>query len=175
MRVIQIFIFSLILTLPLDCLAASNPPDFRVALSVSADESIKGRIESYISRELRALGDVTQTKENSEYDIGIVALKSFSKSGYQTGIVLSITIHYKFDNQFISFSFKEESMEIGLELTSGLYFYPDHWLRIGATEDLKSICSGIVADFDSQILQERRETYQRMLDAINKRNSSVNN
>jgi hypothetical protein len=143
-------------------------------LFVSADESIKGQIESYLSRELRALGDVTQSKNNYEYDITVVALKSHSKSGYEAGIVLSINIHQKFDNQFITFMFKEENKESGVEWTNGLYYYPEHWVRIGSNEDLKSICLGIIADFDSQILQKRRDSYQKMLDIIKKNKDQAN-
>jgi hypothetical protein len=174
MKAKQFLIFLAILKLPALGLAADNSLSFRVGLFVSADESIKGRIESYLSRELRALGDVTQSKDNYEYDMTVVALKTQSKGGYETGVVLSVTIHQKFENEYLSSFFKEENKKAGIEWTNGLYFYPEHWVRVGANEDLKSICSGIIADFDSQTLQKRRDSYQKLIDTINKNKDSAN-
>jgi len=166
MRAKQFFIVLAILTLPSIVSATDNSLNFRVGFFVSADESIKGLIESYMSRELRALGDVTQSKDSYEYNLAVVALKTQSKAGHETGVVLSVSIHQKFDNQFISFAFEEDSKKFGMEWTSGLYYYPEHWVVVGS--DLKSICLEIIADFDSKILQKRRDSYQKMLDEINK-------
>ena len=62
---------------------------FRVAVIVSGDDSIKSRVKSYLSRELRNLGDVIQTKNNYEYEISVVTMAVRNKNGYKTGVVLS--------------------------------------------------------------------------------------
>ena len=51
----------------------------------------------------------------------------------------------------------KEFVKQGIALTNDLYYYPKHWIRSGSSHDLQSICRRIIADFDSQILQKRRD------------------
>jgi hypothetical protein len=141
-----------------------QPFSGRVQVSVSANESIKGKIESYLSRELRSLGDVVVTDDNPRWILSVVALESESKSGYKTGVDLSVVILEPFNNQFFVDMVPEKSKELASSMTSSLYSYSGHWLRVGAPEDLRSICNGIIADFDSSELKEARDFWQMMID-----------
>ena len=170
----QFLTLVIIFLLPNLEVSAEDNLEFRVGLFVSAEESIKSQIQSYISRELRALGDIIQSTDNYEYDMTIIALKVKTKGGQETGVVLSINIHRKFDNQLMSFMFKEEYEKSGTTWLGGLYYYPEHWLRIGSNDDLQPLCKEIITDFDSKILQKKRDDYQKMLDSIKKIKESDN-
>ncbi len=167
----KINLISILFLLISSQLYAADPLSFRVGFVVEAEDSIKGRIESYISRELRSLGDVIQSKENYDYFLSIIALKLRTESGYDTGVALSITIVSKFENKHMSFileDLKDEDKSIAMEFTSNLYYYPYHWLQKGSNEDLQSMCKDIVADFDIKFLQSYRDIYQIILDNKNK-------
>ncbi len=155
------------LVLPNVTLPANESPTYRVILSVSGDESKKNLIESYLSRELRALGDVVLSNEDSDYIISVVEVVITSKGGNENGIALSTTISRRFQNDFLSSMFKDDQVKYGMFWTNDLFFYPEHWLQLGSMEDIKSICVDIIADFDTKILQERRKSHQKLLDFIN--------
>lgn len=151
--------------LPLICFAQEIKPfSGRVSVSVSASDNIKGEIESYISRELRSLGDIVVTDDNPRWILSIVALESTTKGGYKSGIELSIVILEPFDNSYLLNQVNETSKELISTMTSGLHSYSGHWLRVGSPEDLRSICNGIVADFDTQHIKPSRELWQKIID-----------
>jgi len=136
----------------------------RVQVAVSASDSIKGKIESYLSRELRSLGDIVITDDNPRWILSVVALEAESKGGYKTGVVLSVVILEPFNNQFVVNMVPEKTKELVSGMTSSLFSYSGHWLRMGAPEDLRSICNGIIADFDSIELKSARDLWQKMID-----------
>lgn len=138
-------------------------PRFRVQVSVSADENIKGLITSYINRELRGLRDVEIVYKNPRWLLQVVALEISTKGGYKSGVALSIVVLEQFDNSYLK-SLMRETYEKNLVdlVTSNLYSVPNHWLRIGSEDDLRSICDGIVADFDTKHLEEARRLLRRL-------------
>lgn len=166
MKIRQIFVLVGILILPSLAFSAENALEFRVLLQVKGDESIESRIKSYLSRELRALGDVIQSKDNYKYDITVLGAKLENKGGDGVGVVISVNILTKFNNQHFSYMFKEEFAKDCITLTNGLYYYPKHWVRVGSDHDLQSICRGIIADFNSQILQKQRDELQEYIDLL---------
>ena len=166
MRIRQLFVLVGILTLPNLAFSANNALEFRVLLRVEGDESIESRIHSYLSRELRALGDVIQSKDDYRYDINVLGVKLKNTGGDEVGVVLSVNVLTRFSNQHFSYIFKEEYVKHGITLTNDLYYYPKHWVRSGSVHDLRSICRGIIADFDRQILQKQRDEPQEYIDLL---------
>jgi hypothetical protein len=157
MEIRQLFVLVGILSLPSLAFSADNALEFRVKLDVHCDESVANRIKTYLSEELRALGDVIQSEDNYRYDISVIGGKLKNTGGDGVGVVLSVNIHTKFDNQPLSYLFKDEFMKDGIALTNDLYYYPKHWVRSGSLHDLQSICRRVIADFDNQILQKQRD------------------
>ena len=51
-----------------------------------------------------------------------------------------------------------------LIITQNLCINFIHWVQTSPTEGLKSICEGIVADFDSICLKEKRAASNRLFD-----------
>ena len=54
--------------------APLGPPCTRVSLVVSAEDEVEGRVTSFVSRELRSLGDVVVTDTGADFVVAIVAL-----------------------------------------------------------------------------------------------------
>ena len=138
-------------------------PRFRVQVSVSADENIKGLITSYINRELRGLRDVEIVYKNPRWLLQVVALEITTKGGYKSGVALSIVVLEQFDNSLLKALMHETNQKDLVDLVaSNLYSLPDHWLRIGSEDNLRSICDGIVADFDTKHLEGARRLLRRL-------------
>lgn len=155
------------LLIPLVCIAGDMPQfSARVSVGVSADENIKGKIESYIARELRSLGDVIVTNDNPNWAIDIVALEAETRSGYKNGVNLSVVITKPFVNTFLVNQLDENYKSWVSAATTGLCRIYAEWLRIGSPEDLRSICNGIVADFDVHFLQPERKSWQEFADFL---------
>ena len=156
MNIKKIFVLVGILILPSLVFSADDALEFRVKLDVRGDESLEDQIENYLSRELRDLGDVIQSEDNYRYHITVLGanLKNTVGNGV---VVLSVSVHIKFDNLTFSSMLKKEFVREGIILTKGLYYYPKYWVRSGSVHDLRSICRRIITDFDSQILQKQRD------------------
>ncbi|GAH41599.1 unnamed protein product, partial [marine sediment metagenome] len=57
---------------------------------------MKNKIRSYLSRELRSLGDVSIVDEHPDWEISIIALE-VRRSGYKHGVSMSVLILSPFD------------------------------------------------------------------------------
>lgn len=144
----------------------ANQFSAKVQVSVSADDNIKGQVESYIKRELRSLQDVTLVDEGADWELSIVAMEVSTKSGYKSGVILSVVILSPFNNQMLSGMLQEKYKEFVTNLTKGLYWYPGHWLRIDSNDQLRSLCVELVADFDSKKLEESRKQHREIMKII---------
>lgn len=134
-------------------ISASFP--IRVRVDVTADKDIKGRIESYIKKDLQSLHDVTVTNEDAAWRLGILAL-SIPGDGDGHLTVLSVTITNPISYQAFSETLKDKYKQMFTNKTGYIDFYIDNWLRV-SDEDLAVICSEIVADFNSQYLEQIRQ------------------
>lgn len=136
---------------------------FRVQVGVTADENIKGLITSYINRELRSLRDVEIVDKDPRWLLEVIAVEISTKGGYKSGVALSIVVLEKFDNSYLKSLMRETyEKDLVVLLTSNLYAVLNHWLRVGSHDDLRSICDGIVADFDTKHLEESRRSLRRL-------------
>ena len=136
--------------------------EFRVQVSVSSkDDSFEGLVKSYINRELRSLRDVEIVYSNPQWKLSILAMPLSLKSGYKTGLALSIVVLPKFDNQLLTWPIPEDARRFITLMTSGLYHYPGHLLYTGSNDDLRKLCDEIVADFDTDYLEKARKSLKK--------------
>jgi hypothetical protein len=134
----------------------------KVKVRVSANENIKGSVGSYINRELRSLNDVELVDSNPEWEINVLAMETKTVSGYKSGFVLSTVIINRFDNQMLLAALPQNYKEAASKMTSSLWWYPDHWVITGSTDDLHKLCKEIVADFDTKHLEESRKSFREI-------------
>ena len=136
----------------------------KVKVAVSGSDNIKGEIKSFISRGLRSLGDVIVTDNNPDWLLSIVELETSTKNGYKSEVTLSVVILVPYDNKYILNEVSEESKKYISLSTSDLYSFKEHWLRVCSSEDLRNLCNGIVADFDTEYIKYARNIWQIYLD-----------
>jgi hypothetical protein len=90
MKFFYIYSLLILIILRVACVGAELPKfSASVTISVSANELIEQEVTSYISRELRQLGDVMIVDEGFRWQLGIVALEANLTDGKKSGFVLS--------------------------------------------------------------------------------------
>jgi hypothetical protein len=151
-----------------------------VKLDISADDKIKNQVYSYLSRELRSLGDVKVVDDNLGWTIKVLAQELSNQAGHKTGIVMS-SVYLKApwaDNRFAlaANTFLRGMAEKGEDyvpdneevwawpsvdrcLRSHLFFC-GQVLQVGGPEDLQALCKNSVATFDAKFLIAERVLYQ---------------
>jgi len=160
----------LLCLLPVLCLAQDLQPfSARVSVSVSANEKMKGLIESYISSELQSLGGIVVTDVSPRWVLSIVALEPETKDGLKMGITLSTVVLEPFDNRYVVSLVSPKSKEVVSSFTSGLYRYSDHLIHAGASRHLKTMCETIVANFDSNHIKPIKASWQSYIDTMQPR------
>jgi hypothetical protein len=142
---------------------------FRVAVIVSAKGNIKNLITSYVTRELRSLSDVVIVENNPQWVLAIVAFELRTKGGEKTGVAFSTVVLEPFNNNMLKTLLQEKYKDSGFSLTSNLYKFQAQWLQVGSESDIRSICSGIVADFDGEHLEKRRKLFQQIKELSEKK------
>lgn len=146
----------------------------RVQVVVQVDnESIKRKIVSYVSRELRSLGDVVVTDHEPRYIIDILALEGAFVSGKPTGTialstVLSEPLKETAQGKLLRQVLESKGWEWILVYVKDDNLYVTHWVQSGDTKDLRSLCETLVAWMDSQQFETRRRIWQASQDELSK-------
>lgn len=116
---------------------------FAVKVIIEADKNISSEIESYIKRELRSLGDVKIVEAEEDCALSIIVID------WQTGIAFSFA--------FLAVLRRDLYPEIKDTIEKeNVYLLGNLGLRTGSPEDLRKICEGIVAEFDTEFLEKYR-------------------
>lgn len=135
-----------------------------VRLSITADEPLQNQIYSYISRELRSLGDVEIVNQDAEWVINVVAMTVHSKSGTELGVAFSTVVLGSSQTLKVLVDISELSKKEREAFYTMIPLYctfNGHSLETGDKEDIKTLCHVIVVDFDFDHLKPSRETHQR--------------
>lgn len=141
---------------------AASEIRFRINVNISGDPTTENLVRSYANRELRAIGDVDLVDKKSDWLLSIICFQLETKSGYPSGVAVSVVITECYPNAAIVSLLPSEKKQLGDEITSDLNLFKDHWLRAGSKDDLKQICAKVVADFDSLYLEEERHRWRRV-------------
>ena len=127
---------------------------FRVAVEITTkDESIKSLIESYIKRELRSLGDVEVVKKDPHLKIEMVCIKHKSKDGNHLGYAFATAFTRK--HSTVDWLRTDISEDLKVFLTP-VYVLENLYLKVGGRESIKSSCQEIVADLDTEHIEQLR-------------------
>ena len=140
----------------------------RVKLQITAPEEIRNQIDSYISRELRSLGDVQIITDEPDFVISVLAIVVDNRAGYKAGFALTDVIlrpcqnKAKFWKMLFGQSLSEKQYATLEGMTADLYRFEDQHIRVSALTDLQGVCQEMVADFDTKHLKSEREWQQRV-------------
>lgn len=151
-----------------------------LSFAVFAEEQIKtkvkvtvdGRVEasSFITRELRSLGDVEVVSTNQDYSINILVLETKTKQNIATGFALSILITR---GNSIALVLGMTTNRIADEQALGLVnaaavaskdlvILEEHEVETCGPDGLRKVCEEIVARFDSEHLERDRRTWNQI-------------
>lgn len=159
----------LVIFFALSCVAAGQEkPVFRLEVNVTAEDSFKGELTSYINQNLRSLGDVVVTAAEPHVRISIMAIKNAIPGygdSYAFSIVVSKPIPAPFKTLLLS-GYSGREREARLILLKDQESITNHFIRIGS--DLSRMSKQIVGDIDSQDIEIKRKTYQQTLDVLRK-------
>ena len=96
MKHLTVIIFTIALLLTASSVSAQEKefPKFvaRVKLSVSGSENIKDEVVSYLSRELRALGDVVIVEQDARWELSVIVMELASRGGSKNGLAFSVVV-----------------------------------------------------------------------------------
>ncbi len=143
----------------------------RVEVIVSAPESIKDQVTSYVNRELRSLGDVMITGKNPQYRLRIVATEITTgevgdKIGISYAVVLTEVLSWEGFETYHSLHIDQGDMiAIQLFFSDKAEAVEDMYLTLGQPDELRSACERIIARFDSDHLEKDRREWQESLEA----------
>jgi len=158
--------------------AEETKPNFKVRIKIDAEEDIKQKTESYISRKLRSLGDVTIVDIGEDCEIEIVLIKSetflaFSVIYYESQDVKGLLLAKNGLSDLMillkSHPVTEQRQELIKKVsvlqsrmvsalsTVGYYSAKYHWLYTCGIDRLRSRCEKIIVDFDNLYLKPKRE------------------
>lgn len=157
-----------------------QPYSTRVWVSVTADEKIKSSVESYITRELRSLGDVTPITDVStaKWQIKLQVMKVSTESNRDVGYAIATTFLEVFDSQLIlNFLTTTQMSDVDIKmvrwlLDRNLVIDRQGLLSICPLDKLQSSCEGIVTAFDTGLIAPERKSWQEMNDLIKKAQES---
>ena len=151
-------------------------PPIRVEVVITAaDEEVKNQIESYIKRELRALGDVIVTDTDAETVFRImirdVYQKDIDKEGqvYAGGTVVLIPM-----KSFTEFCVKDSQAPEEELFTPENQWFPtaESMLLISSgiwtagKEEIENASKGLVASLDISVIEVFRKAHQDRLDGL---------
>lgn len=160
-------------------LAHAQETNFRVLLTVSAPTGVKEEAESYLRRELRALRDVDLVETNSGYILRVGILETRSQSGIKTGYALSTSeaskpsINTLVDILKHAHQLTGEGGDLLRTASQDLEIFRTQNLHVGA--DLKRLCERVVAEFDSDLLEESRKFTRQFIETLKRvRGKSLN-
>jgi hypothetical protein len=152
-----------------------NEDSYTVAVHVSADQ-VKGEVVSYLSRELRVIGDVVVTDIQPSLDLTVIVMETQSVGGTSTGYAMSVLITRPLYPKPLvraiatmskqSLATKDQQV---LEcLLSDYQTILNHWVQTGGRRALKSMCDSVVASLDGEVLEKMRQFTQRQKNGVTK-------
>lgn len=163
---LSIAVLSTVTFLSLPVYAAENSKcifSAKVKVSVEGHERIIHSVRDHLTEGLRALADVELVDDKHQFEISVLAGELSCAEETKTGYVLSILIIEPFDCSLVAMCADPRYVEFFKSMTADLSAYPRwHWLRVVGPKDLPELSKKIIADFNSQILEQRRKIFQKM-------------
>ena len=125
---------------------------------------VENEVRSYISRQLRSLGDVEIVEKDGEWLIEVLILPNTNKAGVLMGFFLSVVISKPFPLRGYRSLFDEKAYKILEETATGLVWNSAHRAHGGAPDDLQAMSRSLVANFDTMQLQPDRDEHQKLIE-----------
>jgi hypothetical protein len=131
---------------------------------------------SFLTRELRTLGDVEVVSTNQDYTINLLVLKTHTKQSIPTGFVLSLVITRRNSIALVLEGVTNritDTLALGMVNSASvasqdLVLLDAHEVETCGPDDLRKACEGMVARFDAEHLEPARQSWKKLQDMIKK-------
>jgi hypothetical protein len=139
-----------------------------VSLEITATDELKQKFSSYLSRELRSLGDITVKEKGGVLTLYITAMRVSNKSNQPTGLVIWVQMIRPLDFSLVELLLKTE-------VTTSTIGALRNWLEgyelieygsLYAGDEVRERCTKIVNDIDAKVFQPMRKSYQNIQSSI---------
>jgi len=149
---------------PLTATGNDLPKTYNVSLSVYCENNdIKSEVVSYVSRELRSLGDVRITNVDVHYELSIIAVIIENKNSSNSQVVLSSMMMRRFPEETLK--------DCIFPLPPGmlqLYQFPKHYTHLGSVKNIPEIARQIVLTFEKEMLEKIGRSIEEQIRFYNK-------
>jgi hypothetical protein len=149
-----------------------SPPKFSatVQLSITCDDALlKSQITSYLSRELRSLGDITIVDERPDFMIAAIAMTLTPENESDKGFVIAIRTTKPERSEWWTakwlkdFLGVERVSEAKLGLLKQLHQTDEHNVQFtlvkGSLDGLQRQCKQVIANFDTEVLESEHKLW----------------
>jgi hypothetical protein len=165
MKLLRIFICLVFVAIPS---YSQNKYSTKVKLDVVAPDKIKDEVRSYLSRELRSLGDVTIIEDKPSWSISIIIVPTDTVSGQHLGYAYATLVTQPLHTDYLDKYAKcdadsKEMLRGALETGEIIYRFN---VQTSATDELQEISKKLIAEFDSRFLDEERKSWQKTIDRL---------
>ena len=143
------------------------PLRIRVAVEVSGDEALGSYLSSKIKYQLRRFADVTIVDEDSMVGIKVAVAKS------QAGVVAAATLfenHVDYQNlrEFLGEGLSEQQNDLLRNYLKIPIFVRNLAVDTIHESQIEKLADDIVTQCDTELLEPRRQSFQKALDALRK-------
>ena len=140
---------------PVNVVLAADP--IKVSLAISGEDPLRSGVESFIGRELRALGDIAiATPDNADIQVRVLAVVTTTVAGQPNGFALSVMTLRRFKNEPLMTYVVPKAVSSVRSWTSDLYFSPAQFVVLGATDSIQAQCRALVVQLDAKVFENVR-------------------
>ena len=155
---------------------AAEKVNYGVRLKVAASENIRGVVTSYLSRELRRLGDIDIVEDSPWFTLSIIAVAASNRAGTQTGYAFSVVVERSIPYRKMRDEFAKlldgnmmKVMDVSFDNAARIV---SHFVELGGVDELENLCKKIIADIDGNQFEEQRKVSQQLLEIMKKNQAS---
>lgn len=141
-----------------------------VEVSVTAENSIKSDIESYIKRELRALNDIDLYATKPEYEIQLIAITPGNAVAISVIVIDKLDLTKYLNNTLSSKGIDAKTTKDLVNTFAVKESVTQHFLYSDSVDNLSELCKKIVASIDADTFERERKINRAIEDVLNKSN-----
>lgn len=150
-------------------------PPFQSKLLVrvtSEDQATKRQLESFLSRELRDLKDVSIVETGHDASLQAMAIKQVAVDnntvlGYAVSVAATKPVKLGSFRSFLTGK-PPQALDTLFTLLDSMEEFSTQFLYVGSEKDLREIAERIVVDFDTTVIEPERKTDRIIREALEK-------
>lgn len=158
------------------------PPKYSATVQLvvkSDDDALRSQVTSFLSRELRSLGDITIVDEKPFFLINVLVYKTHDMGGATIGFAMAthisrplnasvLTDCAHFPAACLAGRVDDLRLQVLKVFIGDAAVTRDFDLTIGPLDQVQQTCQAIVADFDTKIVDEFRKLLSQMIETYQK-------